>query len=80
MKTENATGTDTEVLTDVRDWLRYHGDYDIVLSLWGPYCCYSVKATHLVTEIFHDMGTTFSKRLLNALEACKEHAAEQEKK
>jgi hypothetical protein len=54
-------------IEDLRDWLRYHGEYDVELSLWGPFGCYVITVKHGAERCWSDMGMTLDKRLANAM-------------
>lgn len=62
-----------DVLEEARLWLRMNGDYNIKISLWGVYGCYSVEGTYLNNIICVHQGNTLSKHVLKALEDLKKH-------
>lgn len=56
-----------ETIAELRDWLRFHGDYDVQINLHGLYGTIRIAVIHLNRELWDDMGTDLSKRLARAL-------------
>lgn len=55
-------------IEQIREWLRMHGDYDVVIDLWALYGCYEVKLLLRGKVIDSDLGRTLTRRLAWALE------------
>lgn len=58
--------SDEETIAQLREWLRMHGDYNVLLSLHDLYGTIRVTVTHLGREVYSDIGATLAKRLANA--------------
>ena len=52
----------------VRDWLRFHGDYDVQLNLWALYGTYQITVVHLGRTVWSDNGVNLGKRLDKAMD------------
>jgi hypothetical protein len=52
-----------ELITEVRAWLRAHGDYDIKISLHGLYGVIEVRGFKLNREIAFSKGQDFNKHI-----------------
>lgn len=55
-------------LKRLRDWLRYHSDYEVTIQVWGLYGCFVVTLSHRGNVIHTTMGETLVKRLDNVWE------------
>lgn len=56
-----------EKVTQLRDWLRMHGDYDVHLSLHAMYGTIRIAVTLRGVEQWSDSGATLEKRLDRAM-------------
>lgn len=52
---------------DCREWLRFHGDYDVRISMWGSFGCHTVELTRLGHVVYSSFGARLGKRLAEIL-------------
>lgn len=63
-----------EKIAEIREWLRFHGDYSVHLDLWSSYGTIRVSVAHLNVELWDDIGVDVGKRLARALDFLQHHA------
>lgn len=56
-----------EKIAQIRDWLRYHGEYDVRISLHSVYATIGIELCRNGVAIWSDIGMTWEKRLDNVL-------------
>jgi hypothetical protein len=53
---------------DCREWLRFHGDYDVQITLWGPAGCHVAHLLRLNRIVYQSMGGRLGKRLADIVQ------------
>lgn len=57
-----------EKIAAIRQWLRFHGDYDVNISLHNAYATIGIAVTVGSRVVFQDIGMDFGKRLDKVIE------------
>jgi len=57
-----------ELIEEIREFCRMHGDWTVTVNLHGLYCCYWVKAIQLTEVKICNVGKTLKKQLQKTLD------------